>query len=484
MKIAIIGAGPTGIAAGHELRKQGFDDFIIFEASDGIGGTWYLHSYPGLACDVWAHAYTFTDNPNPDWSSRFVPQPEIQQYIESSAEKFGLRQHIRLGKEVSRAEYVDTAQWRLHFSDGSEHDCNVVINAMGNQHTAQLPDLPGINDFGGESWHSTFWNHDVDVSNKRVLVVGSAAAAIQIVPEMAKLAAQVTVLQRTPNWILERGNKPYSALRKRFNRWLPFLPRLYRRGMQLMMGLMHEGALLGHKRMDMMEKMGNSYREKTIEDPALAAMLKPDSRFGCKRPVVSDDFYPALNRDNVQLVDCGAERVNTAGIVTSAGEQIDADIIIYCTGYKLSDLDRIEVTGPDGKQLAEDMARAQEAFRGVAVPGYPNFFFGADPNGVVLSVSYFKSVEANIGYIVRLLRELEEAGASELQADEKRTREYNDWLKTQFELFAWGDNACSSYYQNADGTTPFLFPGNYKLFCQQKQASGLSEFNLTSSEAK
>ncbi len=481
MKIAIIGAGPTGIAAGHELLKQGFSDFTIYEASDGIGGTWYLHSYPGLACDVWAHAYTFTDAPNPNWSAKFVPQPEIQTYLANCASRFGLDDHIQLNTRIDKAKYHDGGEdgsWLLTSSSGETFACNVVINAMGNQHTAQLPDLPGMDSFAGDSWHSTFWNHEVDVRGKRVAVVGSAAAAIQIVPEMAKLASQVTVLQRTPNWILERGNKPYSNFARTLNKLLPFIPRLHRRVMQVLMGFMHEGAQLGHKRMDMLEKMGDDYRESVIVDADLREILKPQSRFGCKRPVISDDFYPALNQDNVQLLGSGASAINEEGLITTDGEQVDADIIIYCTGYKLADLERIEVIGKDGRRLADDMAKAQQAFRGVAVPGYPNFFFGAGPNGVVLSVSYFKSVEANIGYIVRLLAELTSADSSTIEADEQRNQTYNDWLKSQFGLFAWADAACTSYYQNADGTTPFLFPGNYKTFCQQKDGSGLGEYNV------
>ncbi len=210
MKIAIIGAGPSGIAAGHELLQQGFDDFTIFDELDAPGGTWRQHSYPGLACDVWAHSYSFSYAPNPGWSANFVGYAEIQRYLADCCSRFGLDAHLQLNTSINRARYNGNGRWTLDSRHGSLGEFDVVINAMGNQHTPLYPNVPGISDFRGESWHSTEWNHDVDLTGKKVVVVGSAAAAVQVVPEVAKLAGHLTVLQRSANWIMPRNFKVYS----------------------------------------------------------------------------------------------------------------------------------------------------------------------------------------------------------------------------------------------------------------------------------
>ena len=212
MRIAVIGAGPAGIAAGHELLKQGITDFTIFDEQDAPGGTWRQHSYPGLACDVWAHSYTFSYAPNPDWSASFVGYAEIQAYLADCARRFGLEPHLKLNTPIARVEYLPSGKWRLDSASGEEGEFDAVISAMGNQHTPLYPDVPGMDEFRGDSWHSTEWNHDVDLAGKRVVVVGSAAAAVQIVPEVAKQAGQLTVLQRSANWIMPRRQKIYSCL--------------------------------------------------------------------------------------------------------------------------------------------------------------------------------------------------------------------------------------------------------------------------------
>ena len=209
MRIAIIVAGPAGIAAGRELLQQGFSEFTIFDALDAPGGTWRLHSYPGLACDVWAHSYSFSYAPNPDWSASFVGYAEIQAYLADCATRFGLDPHIQLNTRVQRAEYLEPGRWSLSSNEGPLGEFDILINAMGNQHTPLYPEVEGRESFQGDSWHATCWNHEVDLKGKRVVVVGSAASAVQIVPELAKEAGQLTVLQRSANWIMPRGRKLY-----------------------------------------------------------------------------------------------------------------------------------------------------------------------------------------------------------------------------------------------------------------------------------
>ena len=236
MRIAIIGAGPSGIAAGRELLRQGFDQFTIIDALDAPGGTWRLHSYPGLACDVWAHSYSFSYAPNPDWSASFVEQPEIQAYLARCADEFGLGDHMRFNTRIDSARWQEDGFWRLFTDSGDSIDAEIVINAMGNQHTPLYPDVPGRDSFKGPSWHGTRWNHEVDLSDKHVVVVGSAACAVQVVPEVAKQAKRLTVLQRSANWIMPRRRKIYSESQRKWFRRAPALIHLTRKVQGLMMG--------------------------------------------------------------------------------------------------------------------------------------------------------------------------------------------------------------------------------------------------------
>jgi cyclohexanone monooxygenase len=478
MRIAIIGAGPAGIAAGHELLRQGFSDFKIFDALDAPGGTWRLHSYPGLACDVWAHSYSFSFAPNPDWSASFVGFAEIQAYLTDCATRFGLDPNLQLNTRITRAEYIEPGHWRLESDTGSLGDFDILINAMGNQHTPLYPEVAGIDSFAGDSWHATCWNHDVDLKGKRVIVVGSAASAVQIVPEIAKEVGHLTVLQRSANWIMPRRRKVYSASQQWRFRHFPALIKLTRAVQRLMMGQVAYAVTLGHKRMSQFETMVEKFIDRTIDDPALRKLLLPGSRYGCKRGLVSDDFYPALNRPNVELVAEGLARVASTGIVTSGGREIAADVIIYCTGYKILDYDRFDVIGKDGQNLGVVMGDESRSHKGISVPGFPNFFFAVGPNGLVLNVSYFVTAERNIATIVSLLSDLRSSGKRSLEVKNEEFITYNAALDEKFARFSWGAPDCHSYYTNKSGHASFLFPGTFTEYKKLHEQAGLHEYRV------
>ena len=477
MRIAVIGAGPAGIATGRELLQQGFTDFTIFDALDAPGGTWRLHSYPGLACDVWAHSYSFSYALNPDWSASFVGQSEIQAYLARCATEFGLDAHIRLNTRISSAHYQPGGFWQLQTSTGEHHIADVVINAMGNQHTPKFPDVPGIDLFEGDSWHGTRWNHNVDLTGKRVIIVGSAASAVQIVPEVARVAGQLTVLQRSANWIMPRGRKFYSPAQRRRAQRFPFLIRLVRFWQRLLMGQVEYAVTIGHKRQGQFENIVRRFIDRTVEDPATREALIPKTPYGCLRGLVSDDFYPALNRDNVELVASGLKSVTPSGVITADGRSIDADVIVYCTGYRILDFDRINVVGPSGS-LAEAMGDNPRAHKGIAAPGFPNYFFAVGPNGLVLNVSYFVTAEKNVETIVRLLAGKQSEGAHTIEVKREVFERYNDWMAHRFGRFTWGSSDCHSYYRNAAGHAPFLFPGNFKEYRQLHDEVTLDDFVL------
>ncbi len=478
LRIAIIGAGPAGIAAGKELLDKGFSSFTIFDALDAPGGTWRLHNYPGLACDVWAHSYTFSYAPNPDWSESFVGHAEIQTYLARCASEFGLDPHLKLNTRIDSAHYQSDGRWVLTTASGESDTFDAVINAMGNQHTPLYPNVLGIDAFEGESWHGTRWNHDVDLTGKRVVVVGSAASAVQIVPNVAKVAGHLTVLQRSANWIMPRRNKAYSVLQRKLFKRFPFLLTLLRKWQGLLMGQVEYAVTIGHKRQEQFENMVKNFIRKTVEDPALQEALIPDTPYGCKRGLVSDDFYPALNRDNVDLVAEGLKEVTVTGIVTASGKTIDADVIIYCTGYRIQDFDRIDVLGVDGKVLGDVMAKDPRSHKGIAVPDFPNYFFAVGPNGLVLNVSYFLTVEQNVETIVRLLAELQHSGKKTLNVKREAFEQYNQWMAERFARFSWGASTCNSYYRDASGHAPFLFPGNFKEYQQLQKQSTLSDYEV------
>lgn len=474
--IVIIGAGPAGIAAGYELKKQGFNNFTIIEKESAAGGTWHMQTYPGLACDVWAHSYTFSYAPNPNWSQVFVNQSEIEAYIQQCVKQFELGPHIQFNCRIVKAELQEDKQWLLHADDNSQYLADAVINAMGNQHTPLFPKISGMESFQGSSWHSAQWNHDIDLSNKRVVVIGSAAAAVQIIPEIAKKVKHLSVLQRSANWIVPRNNKPYSVFKRALFKRLPWLMIALRQLQAWMMNFVFDAVVIDSKRMTMFENMGKKFIAKAIDDEALQALVTPDSRYGCKRPLVSDDFYPSLNRDNVRLVPCGASSINAAGVMTSDGEQIDADVIVYCTGYHVMDFDRFDVIGENGVVLAEQMFDAPQAFKGIAVPNFPNYFLGVGPNALVLSVSYYRSVEANMSSIVNLLTAMAKEGVRAIDVEKSKHDIYNDWIVDECKRFSWGSGACDNYYINEQGHSPFLYPANYKHFLAMRAGTILDDF--------
>ena len=478
VRIAVVGAGPVGLVAGRALIDQGFDNFVIFEKEPAVGGTWQMHSYPGLNCDVKAHAYTFSGTFNPDFSASYVGPDEIQPYLERSASEFGLDPHLRLATEITRCVYEGQGEWRLTTSTGEEQVFDFVINAMGNQHTPIFPAVEGLDRFLGQSFHSTNWDHDVDLSGKRVALIGSAASAVQIIPEIAPEAGHLFVLQRTPNWILPRGKKSYSKLMKAALRYVPGLAAAHRFLIDLPLKLSHGASVIGHKTMDTVEKMGRAHLEKQISNPELRAHLEPQMRFGCQRPLVSDGFYPALTRDNVTLIPEAITEVTQTGVVTASGKRIEADVIIYCTVYRILDFDRIDVVGEGGQTLGEFMEKGPEAYKGIAVPGFPNYFLGVGPNGVLLSASFFVAAETNLRAIVKLLVEKETRGSKAISVKPALHREYNDWIARERGFYSWGSGDCSSYYRTPTGHTPFLFPGNLSTFKKQREEVGLHEYDV------
>lgn len=480
MDIAIIGAGMSGLCMAIQLKRAGFDNFKIFEKADRIGGTWRDNIYPGLTCDVPSHFYSYSFELNPDWSRLYSPGNEIQDYFERCVEKYDLKRHIIFNSEVARADFKDN-RWSLKLAKGIEITAQIVITAVGLLHNPKLPDVPGLKSFRGTSFHSAQWKQGHDLQGRSVAVIGSAASAVQVVPEIAPLADQLTVFQRTPNWVKSRDDYGYSERRISWYRKLPFLARLHRWALYWSM----ESIFPVFKNYQWANRRARQvcldHLESQIPRKELRQELTPDYPPGCKRILISDDFYPALMRDNVDLVTTPIERIVPEGIVTEGGRTRAFDTIILATGFQASRfLAPMEVTGREGKSLGETWHARAEAHRGVAVPGFPNFFILFGPNTALGHSSAIFMVEAQARYIVRCLQKMQRKNLITLEAREAAARRYNDKLQRAMKKTVW-QAGCRSWYQDENGEVVLLWPSSTIKFWWAMRRPKFREYDKVTS---
>jgi cation diffusion facilitator CzcD-associated flavoprotein CzcO len=455
-RVAIIGGGMSGLCMGIALRRAGMEDFAIYETAPAIGGTWRDNTYTGVACDVPSHLYSFSFEPNPDWSHVYSPGAEIQAYFERCADRYGLRPHIRTDTEITAARFDEaTSTWRVTSSRGDEGAFDAVVSAVGALHIPNLPDIEGLDSFAGRIMHSARWRPEVDLAGKRVAIVGSAASAVQIVPAIGPHAARLEVFQRTPNWIIPRLDRPYPASWKRAFRRVPLLNRLHR--WQLYWLLESRFPLFRRRggRNEKEKRLALRHLHAQVKDPALRAALTPDYPPGCKRILVSDDFYPALGRETVALVTVPIARIEPAGIVTADGARHDADVIILATGFRTTDIPRTEVTGRNGLTLREAWKDGMAAHRTVALHGFPNFFTLLGPNSGLGHSSIIFMVEAQVRYVMQCLWTLVERRTIEPRED--AAARFDASMQRGLAGTIW-QGGCKSWYQDANGKITTLWP--------------------------
>ena len=478
LDVLVIGAGFSGVGTGIKLLERGQRNFRIFEKSQGIGGTWYDNTYPGAACDVPSHFYCFSFEPNPNWSRVYSPQPEIQRYIEHCVEKFGLRSFIQHGAEIQELRFDEHAGvWRATFVDGSTQYARRVINGAGGLHEPSFPDIPGRDSFAGPAMHTARWNHDVELTGKRIAVIGTAASAIQVIPQIAKVAKQVLVFQRTPNYIAPRMDREYTDKEKaRFAKW-PWFARLYRwlifmRMEVLLFPLTRKGSWLGLHGGEKLKK----YMRSVVNKPELHKALEPDYTLGCKRILISDDFYKALNRDNVEVVISAIQRIEPNGIVTADNNLFEADIVVYATGFDIdAHVSRIRTYGLNGLCLQDEWADGQEAYQGAIVKGFPNYYMVTGPNTGVSTTSVVFMIEKQIDYILKLI---DLAGdKSALVVKDEAQAEYNEKIQGDLQQSVW-TSGCKSWYLRPDGRITTLYPYNARHFAKQTSGVVPSHFDL------
>ncbi len=461
----IIGAGFGGLTAAIKLKEAGFTRIVGLEKSDGVGGTWRENTYPGACCDVPSRLYSLSFALNPDWSRAYSPQPEIRAYMERVAERFGVTGCFRFNTEVEAADWDEAAGlWRVQVRGGETLSAPVLVSGLGQLNKPSFAGIPGRESFRGESWHSARWRHDVDLRGKTVGCIGAGASAIQYIPEIAKTAGKVIVFQRTPNYIVPRLDKPFSPFQKWLFRTFPATDRALRWFIWKMMDLRFAAFRTGTKSAENFRKLALKYLDDTIKDPALKAKLTPDYPIGCKRVLVSDDYYQALARPNVELVTEDVREVTPAGVRTGDGVEHACDVLVYGTGFVTTDfVAPVEIRGAGGRSLAEAWKDGAEAYLGVTVAGFPNLFLLYGPNTNLGHNSIIVMIEAQVAYMIEALKALKARGARALSVKPDAQARFNAGLQQDLTQTAWA-GSCSSWYKRADGKITNNWSGDTKTY--------------------
>jgi len=468
--VAIIGSGFSGLAMAVELKRAGRDDFVILERAHDVAGTWRDNTYPGCACDVPSHLYSFGFAPNPEWSSTFSPQPEIYAYIRRVAEQQGLMSHVCFGIEVERASWDDEhAVWRLTTS-GGEISARAIASAAGPLSEPAIPDIPGLRDFKGTLFHSATWDHEHDLSGERVAVIGTGASAIQFVPQIQPKVARLHLFQRTPPWIMPRPDRPITRLERFVYRRFPAAQIAMRNAIYWARELFAI-PMLHHRLSKIIERAGKRHLAHQVNDPELRARLTPDYSPGCKRILVSNDYLPSLGNPNVELVTDGIAEVRERSIVDRNGVEREVDTIILGTGFHVTDLPIAErVTGRDGRTLAEVWNGTLQALRGTAVAGFPNLFFVLGPNTGLGHTSVVLMAEAQAGYIRQALEHTERAGVAAIEPRQEAQDAWNVEIQRKSQGTVWLNGGCQSWYIDRNGKNSTLWPDHtFKFFVAIKR---------------
>ena len=456
----ILGAGFGGLCMGIRLRQSGVDDFVILEKGDDIGGTWRDNTYPGCACDVQSHMYSFSFEGKPDWTKRYAPWYEIYDYIQNTADRHGMRPFIRLNQEVVSARYDDdTATWTIGTRDGKQWRCRHFVMAAGPLHVPSWPNIPGLDRFQGRMFHSARWEHDYDLRGKKVVSIGTGASAIQYVPQVAKEAQQLYVLQRTPAWLVPRDERQYSRLEKEAFRRFPLLRKLHRARLYWS-NESRVWPIFQPRLARALQQLAKLYIRWQVKDPEIARKLTPDYTMGCKRILISNDYYPTFNRDNVELVTEGIREIREHSVVMNDGREIEADCIIVGTGFVVDPrkyLSQFELTGRNGQRLLDTWKDGAEAYLGIHVNGFPNMFQLVGPNTGLGHNSILFMIECQVNHILEARRLKRKRGADSIEVRPEAQAAFIRDVQQSLEGTVW-TSGCQSWYQQEDGRNIALWP--------------------------
>jgi cation diffusion facilitator CzcD-associated flavoprotein CzcO len=458
--VVIVGAGFAGIGMAVRLKQAGENDFIILERAGAVGGTWRDNTYPGCACDIPSHLYSFSFAPKPDWSQRYPTQPEIQQYLESCVERFALRPHLSLGVGLKAACFDEGADmWHLQTDNGQELAARILVLGLGLLHRPAVPAFRGLQEFRGTTFHSSRWNHAIDLRNRTIAVVGTGASAIQLVPRIAASAARVVLFQRTPAWVLPKHDAPYGARQIWALRNVPLL----RRALRAWQYLSHEARAPAFIRFPALaaaaERRARSYAKRLLTDDSLRARLTPTDRIGCKRVLLSNDYLQCLNQANVDLVTTPIAGIGPCGVVTADGLEHQAEVLIFATGFRATEpLAEIDVVGRGGIRLADAWRNGMQAHLGLTVAEFPNLFMLGGPNTGLGHNSVIFMLEAQIGHVLRCLRLLTRRDAIRIEVSPDAQARFAARLHRWMQRTVWL-TGCRSWYLDRNGRNTTLWPG-------------------------
>ena len=483
LDVAIIGAGFAGIGAAIRLKDRGVTNFAIFERDVRVGGTWRDNTYPGAACDIPSRLYSFGFAPNPQWSHTYSGSPEILQYIDHLVETFDVAPHIRFEQTVTGLVYdQDAGEWTVQLKDREPVRARAVIMASGPLANASLPRIVGIETYEGNKIHSARWDHDYDFTGKKVAVVGTGASAVQIVPELVKAAQSVKVFQRTPGWVLPRFNTPTADRAKRIYGKVPLTEKLVRSAWfwgheSVALGVVWESPFTR-----VVEAISRAHLRRQVRDPWLRRQLTPDFAAGCKRLLMTSDYYPALQADNCKLITWPIARLSPKGIRTVEGIEHQFDAIVFATGFDVSKAGTpFPITGTDGRDLAAEWSQGAYAYRSVAVSGYPNLFFTFGPNSGPGHSSALVYMEAQIEYIAGAIAKLLHFDWKALDVRPEAQTSHNADIQRRLRSTTW-NSGCQSWYLTEDGFNATMYPGFATQYVQQLKTLELQDYKITAAD--
>jgi cation diffusion facilitator CzcD-associated flavoprotein CzcO len=460
-EVIIVGTGYAGLCLAIRLKEKGMNNFVILEREKELGGTWYINNYPGAACDVESHLYSFSFEPY-DWSGTFAGQKELNEYIKHCAKKYKIEEHIKLNTEVSQAIYNDSeCMWEIRTNNDEKLKGQFLYLCTGLLNDPLFPDIKGLESFEGMTMHSSVWKHDFDFKNKNVAVIGSGASAIQFVPEIAPLVNNLYLFQRTPNWILPKPDRPFKSWEKKLLSSLPFIRRMYRELLYWEKETRIYGFVKYPFLLKIYSKASIKFMRKYVKDPELEKAMTPNYTMGCKRILLSNNWFEAVVRKNVKVITDGIDKITSQGIVPKNREELKIDAIIYATGFKASELlSRIHIVGSKGKNLNEIWKQnGVQAYKGTTVAGFPNMFILHGPNTSIGHTSAIHLLESQAQYTIDAFNYMKKNKIKSAELTEKAQNDFNEEIQKSMKGTVWQTGGCTSWYQDKKGRNPALWPG-------------------------
>ncbi|HEX6244437.1 MAG TPA: NAD(P)/FAD-dependent oxidoreductase [Polyangiales bacterium] len=484
-EVIIVGTGFAGLGMAIRLKQAGIHNFVILEKDDGVGGTWRANSYPGAACDVQSHLYSFSFEQNPNWSRMFAEQKEILAYLEHCTDKYHLRPHLRCNVEVKRGVYnEDSASWQVELSNGQKLSARFLVSGCGGLSRPSYPKIAGLESFQGAMFHTARWRHDVDLSGKRVAVIGTGASAIQVVPAIVDKVKKLKLFQRTPPWIMEKPDRAIGAAEKRLYARFPRLQRAQRARLYSTLEARVMGFVVMPRVMEQVEKRALSFMEEQIKDPTLRKRLTPNYRIGCKRVLMSNEYFGALQRPNAELVTDGIREIRAHSVVTQDGSEHEVDAVILATGFQAADaVAPFDLRGKGGLDINEEWRAGAEAYKGTTVAGFPNLFVMVGPNTGLGHSSMVYMIESQIQYAIEAIAHVRARGLASVEVRRDAQRRYNAELQQRMSKTVWATGGCTSWYTTADGKNTTLWPGFTFQFRKETEAFDAENYDAVQASA-